>query len=456
MRPRLAAALAGLALAPHGAGQQPESVQIEHSAVECVVAGLHPEITACFDPDAAVAQARVFFRARADRNWYYVKMAPKGACRSAFLPKPRKSAKAIMYYVESATRDFATTRTEEREAEIRDRSACTTPAAAKAVVAVGSLAGGPAVPLGFGAGALTAPVVVGVVGAGAAVGGAIIVGGGDGAAPSSTGGSSSTSSPGSSTTTTSPGSSTTSTTGTLPGPTTSTTIDTTTTTTSVTTPSTTTTTTTTTPACPDQTPPQTAIVLPTNGLLVTLVTPVVATATDNVGIVRVEFRVDGNRFATVTNPPFSVLWNTTTVPNGSHVLTTRAFDACDNSAVSASVTVNVLNLLGDGRSDSGVLTSELRLPGGAAQLVVGHQAVHFMREGTAALSVPKVKGELWLELTVVDATGRPGEWRVGLTGAASASVRVLAGEILAQEPGAVTLRFEGAAGERAVVVFRAE
>jgi len=455
--PRLAAALAGLALAPHGAGQQPEAVQIEHSAVECVAAGLHPEITACFDPDAAVAQARVFFRARADRNWYYVKMAPKGACRSAFLPKPRKSAKAILYYVESATRDFATTRTEEREAEVRDRSACATPAAAKAVVAVGSLAGGPAAPLGFGASALTAPAVVGVVGAGVAVGGAIIVGGGDGAAPSTTGGGSSTSPSGSSTTTTSPASSTSST---SPGPTTSTTIDTTTTTSTVTTPTTitttTTTTTTTTPSCPDQTPPQTAIVLPTNGLVVTLVTPVVATATDNVGITRVEFRVDGNRFATLTNPPFSVLWNTTTVANGSHVLTTRAFDACDNSTVSGGVTVNVLNLLADGTSDSRVLTSELRLQGGAAQLVVGRQAVHFVREGTAALSVPKVQRELWLELTVVGATGGPGEWRVGLMGAARTSVRVLAGEILAQEPGSVTLRLDGTAGERVVVVFRAE
>ena len=79
-----------------------------------------------------------------------------------------------------------------------------------------------------------------------------------------------------------------------------------------------------------------------------------------------------------------------------------------------------------------------------------------MREGTAALSVPKVQRELWLELIVVGATGRPGDWRVGLMGAARTSVRVLVGEILAQEPGAATLRLDGTTGERVVVVFRAE
>jgi Bacterial Ig domain len=456
MRPRVVMVLAmlgGATPAPRGASQQPESVRIEHAGVECVAAGLHPEITACFDPDAAVVQARVFFRARADRHWYYVKMAPKGACRSAFLPKPRKSAKAIRYYVESASRDFATTRTEEREAEVRDRSACATPAAAKAVVAVGSLAGGPVAPLGFGAGAISVPAVAGVIGAGVAVGGAVAVGGGDGGgAPSTTARGSSTTLQGGTTTTTAPGSSTTTTTttsSTLPGQTTTTsTIGTTTTTT-------TSSTTTTVPACTDQTPPQTAIVLPTNGLVVSLVTPVVATATDDVGVTRVEFLVDGSVFATLTSAPYSVLWNTTSVSNGSHILRTRAFDACTNMTLSSGVTVNVLNLLAAGRGESGLLASELRLPGGAAQLVVGRQAVHFVREGSAALGVPLAQRELWLELTVVAAAGKPGSWRVALPGAAW-SARVLAGQALAQEPAAVTLRLEGKPGERAVVVFRAE
>ncbi len=445
MRPRLAAVVACLTVFSPASSQEPEAVRIEHAAVECVVAGLHPEITACFDPDAAVAQARVFFRARADRHWYYVRMAPKGPCRSAFLPKPRKSAQAIRYYVESATRDFATTRTDEREAEVRGRNACATPAAAKAVVAVSSLTGGPSVPLGFGAGALSAPAVVGVVAAGAAVGGAVVVGGGDGAGPSTTARSGS-----STTTTTMPGSTTTTSTSSVPASTTTTTTTSTTTTTTATS-------STTAPSCSDRTRPQTAIILPTDGLIVSLTTPVVATASDDVGVTRVEFLVDGSRFATLTSAPYSVLWNTTTVPNGSHVLTTRAFDACGNTGTSSGVTVTVLNLLASGHRDASLLSSELRLPGGVAQLVVGRQAVHFVQEGTAALGFPAVTGELWLELTLVEAAGQPGEWRVGLTGAGSrVGPRVLAGEVLALEPGAVTLRLAGRRGERAVLMFRAE
>jgi acetolactate synthase regulatory subunit len=239
----------------------------------------------------------------------------------------------------------------------------------------------------------------------------------------------------------------TTTTTTLPGTTTSTTTPTTTTST--------TTTTTTAPGCGDSTRPQTAIVVPTPGLVVTLVTPIVATASDTVGVTRVEFFVDGDRISTLMSAPYSILWDTTTVPNGNHVLTTRAFDACGNSQTSNGVTVSVVNLLAQGRRESELLTSELRLRDGVVQLVVGRQATHFLRDGASALVVPRA-GELWLELTVVDAAGRPGEWRVALPGGERALVRVLAGDVAALAPGAVTLRLKGVRGERAALSFRAE
>ena len=56
-----------------------------------------------------------------------------------------------------------------------------------------------------------------------------------------------------------------------------------------------------------------------------------ASASDNVGVVGVQFRLDGaNLGAEDTAAPYSVSWNTTTVANGSHTLTAVARDAAGN------------------------------------------------------------------------------------------------------------------------------
>jgi hypothetical protein len=69
-----------------------------------------------------------------------------------------------------------------------------------------------------------------------------------------------------------------------------------------------------------------------------------ATASDNVGVVGVQFRVDGaNLGSEDTGNPYSVSWNTTTLGNGSHLLTAVARDAVGNSTTSSSVTVSVAN-----------------------------------------------------------------------------------------------------------------
>jgi Bacterial Ig domain len=72
--------------------------------------------------------------------------------------------------------------------------------------------------------------------------------------------------------------------------------------------------------------------------------PVTANATDNVGVVGVQFFVDGAPLgAEDRTPPYSVTWNTTTVSNGTHTLTARARDAAGNIGTSPSVLVDVLN-----------------------------------------------------------------------------------------------------------------
>lgn len=91
----------------------------------------------------------------------------------------------------------------------------------------------------------------------------------------------------------------------------------------------------------DVTPPAVSLTAPANGATVSGTITVSATASDNVGVSRVEFSVDGSLVGTSTASPYQVSWNTTSVGNGGHTVTAKAFDAAGNSATSsASVTVS--------------------------------------------------------------------------------------------------------------------
>ena len=69
-----------------------------------------------------------------------------------------------------------------------------------------------------------------------------------------------------------------------------------------------------------------------------------ATASDNVGVTTVQFRLDGVALGgPLTTPPYSIIWDTTTATNGAHTLTTQAFDLASNVGSSAPVTVTVSN-----------------------------------------------------------------------------------------------------------------
>ncbi|HVR07229.1 MAG TPA: Ig-like domain-containing protein [Thermoanaerobaculia bacterium] len=94
---------------------------------------------------------------------------------------------------------------------------------------------------------------------------------------------------------------------------------------------------------PDTTPPTTSITSPANNATVSGTITVTATASDNVGVVKVEFYVDSVLKSTVTTSPYTFSWNTTTVANGSHTLFTKAYDAANNVGTSATVTVTVSN-----------------------------------------------------------------------------------------------------------------
>jgi hypothetical protein len=72
-----------------------------------------------------------------------------------------------------------------------------------------------------------------------------------------------------------------------------------------------------------------------------------ATASDDRGVVGVQFKRDGVLLADDTISPYSTTWNTATVPDGAHQLTATARDAAGKTAT-ASVTVTVENTDTDG------------------------------------------------------------------------------------------------------------
>jgi len=95
---------------------------------------------------------------------------------------------------------------------------------------------------------------------------------------------------------------------------------------------------------PDTTPPLVSIFDPTPGATVAGSVPVSADATDNISVVGVQFKLDGQNLGSeVTAPPYTTTWDTGTATNGTHSLTAVARDAGGNSTVSGAVSVTVNN-----------------------------------------------------------------------------------------------------------------
>src|SRR5205823_4685633 len=94
----------------------------------------------------------------------------------------------------------------------------------------------------------------------------------------------------------------------------------------------------------DTTAPTVNITAPADGATVTGTVTVSANASDNVAVIGVQFLLDGaNLGSEDTTTPYSISWNTTTVTNGSHVLTARARDAAGNQTTSSAITITVSN-----------------------------------------------------------------------------------------------------------------
>lgn len=88
-------------------------------------------------------------------------------------------------------------------------------------------------------------------------------------------------------------------------------------------------------------PPTVSISAPTNNSVVSGNVTINATATDDVGVTRVEFKLDGAiLIGSDTTPPYSINWDTTTTTSGLHLVTAEAFDISNSTVFTINVTVD--------------------------------------------------------------------------------------------------------------------
>jgi hypothetical protein len=90
----------------------------------------------------------------------------------------------------------------------------------------------------------------------------------------------------------------------------------------------------------DSIPPTVSVSVSGSSGVITLA----ANASDNVGVVRVEFSIDGTLRGSDTSTPYAIAFDSTALANGSHALTAKAFDVAGNSTTSSAVVFSISNL----------------------------------------------------------------------------------------------------------------
>ena len=92
----------------------------------------------------------------------------------------------------------------------------------------------------------------------------------------------------------------------------------------------------------DTIPPSVSITAPASGAIVSRTITVSASASDNVGVVGVRFKVDDVDLKEDFTAPYSATLNTSKLVNGSHTLTAIARDAAGNTTTSPPVLITVI------------------------------------------------------------------------------------------------------------------
>jgi peptidoglycan/xylan/chitin deacetylase (PgdA/CDA1 family) len=93
----------------------------------------------------------------------------------------------------------------------------------------------------------------------------------------------------------------------------------------------------------DSTAPTVSLTAPADGAVVNGSVPLAANAADNVAVEHVDFLVDGTVAGSDSSAPYSINWNSSTVPDGPHTVSARAFDTAGNNTTSSNVSITVAN-----------------------------------------------------------------------------------------------------------------
>jgi hypothetical protein len=444
----LVAFVVALPSASRGQEAATGGVAIDHKAVDCIVAGKFPKMSACFAPVSNVARARVYFRAEGGTSWYYVEMKSDAPCLSGILPKPRKELidKHINYYVHVTDKTFTEGRTEEYDPLVVDSEGKCKDKLVAAALPKAAVQVFPGLPAGFAAGG---------IGTAAAVGGGIAVAGIAGGVYAATNGNDTT------TTTFSPNT----TQPTSGGTTTTTTLPTTTTTTSTLAP-----------------PPFrfSLKVSPTSGIEPLDVTVDMCDSTP-VSSLEYFWDFDGDgafdyqafscsQTRTYKNKSVDVLPSgnvrPTTLPPHRWTVTGCA-EPRDPNVVpqerkcgSVDVVVEDSPNVSVGPVSPGTAalswTSQLDVEAASGQVVVNGASVVYSGAGRSNAASTGRVGQNRFEGQLVRGAGKPGTWRFDLGGShalVGGSLRVIAGEVALVTADSIVFRMHGTQGERVVFSF---
>ena len=141
----------------------------------------------------------------------------------------------------------------------------------------------------------------------------------------------------------------------------------------------------------DVTAPTVSLAAPAAGATVSGTVALTANAADNVGVIGVQFLLDGNNTgAEATSAPFTLSWATTAVANGPHTLSAIARDLAGNRTTSSAITVTVSNTsTGSGTPATSTAWVDDALPAGASGSSSGGDSWNWVTSGPAPFSGAK-------------------------------------------------------------------
>src|SRR5450830_1217754 len=144
-----------------------------------------------------------------------------------------------------------------------------------------------------------------------------------------------------------------------------------------------------------------------------------ATATDNVGVTKVEFYVDGGLAGSSTASPYKLAYDSTKLSKGSHSLVTKAYDAAGNVGSSSAVAFSIDNTAGTPAPGAPHLViSQIYGAGGNSGASLTNDYIELFNPTSAPVSLSGLSGQYassagiwWTNITPLPAkTLQPGQY----------------------------------------------